>query len=173
MQYAEGIGSYVYIIFAVIYVIYSIIKAGKKVSQNRPQQTSKPVPSAASRPADTYAPPKKEDDLKKMLEDLLGEVPEIKIPERQKPQPKPQPVFSKPAPAKIAPHHPKKEKLTSQPAKPLATAKKAAPVTPHFVSHPEIVQKAFTEISVEETSPIDFDIREAVIYSEIMKRPNW
>ena len=157
-----------------IYVIYSIVKAGKKVSQNRPGQNTKPVPPVSSHPAETYSPPpKKEDDLKKILEDLLGEMPEVKIPEKQKPQPKPSQVFSKPAPAKIVPKHPKKEKLVTRYAKPVTPKKSLSAESPHFVSHPEVVQKAFQENVIEEEVSVDFDIRQAVLYSEILKRPQY
>lgn len=174
MQYAEGIGNYIYIIFAVIYVIYSIVKAGKKVSQNRPKQSSQPAPPASSQPAETYSPPpQKEDDLKKMLEDLLGEIPEVKIPEKQQSLPKSQPVFSKPAPAKVAPRHPKKDKSATSSAKPLTAEKSTISETPNFVSHPEVIQKAFQENPVEDEASLDFDIWQAVIYSEILKRPQY
>src|ERR1035437_10394086 len=93
--------NYIYIIFPVIYVIYSIIKAGKKVTQNRPtidkQQQAQPTvqPSTATQPP--------QQDFKKMLEDLLGGVREEKIPEPQ--VPKVQPPLQKLQPAKISIHH--------------------------------------------------------------------
>lgn len=175
MQLAEGFGNYIYIVFAVIYVIYSIIKASKKAQQKPSAQNQKPNPSSTVQPpADSPLPKQKpEDDFKKMLEDLMGEVPEIKIPNKQIPKPKPQPVSAKPPPAKIAPHHPKKEKLTAAAAKFISAKPKTASDSIPFVSHPEILQKGLTAEVVEEESGEDFDIRQAVIYSEILKRPNW
>lgn len=178
MQYADGIGNYLYIIFAVIYVIYSIIKAGKKVTRNRPTVT----PDPSSQKKDEYKPvqpptsspvPDTGDEIKKMLEDLLGGDPEVIIPEKQAPKPKPLSVLPKPAPAKIAPHHPKKEKVTSESAKPLVSKKNITAEPVHFVSHPELTQKVFSETITEEESAPDFDIRQAVIYSEILKRPQY
>lgn len=172
MQLADGFGNYIYIIFAVLYIIYSIIKAGKKVSKNRPTVEKQPQQTQTVQPPTAIPLPRKEDDFKKMLEDLMGGVPEIEIPEKQIIKPKPQPVTVKPQPAKIAPHHPKKEKLTTSQSKFISAKPKTTSASIPFVSHPEIVQKTFAE-TVEEESSIDFDIRQAIIYSEILKRPQY
>jgi hypothetical protein len=166
--------NYIYIIFAVIYVIYSIIKAGKKVTNNRPTIDQQPNSQPTVQPPTATSPPQQ--DFKKMLEDLLGGVPvrqeerpptvsgEEKIPTSH---PKPQPV-------KISIHHkPKKETATASQDKPF-------PAKPHKVSHSqhyEAAKKVFEEpVVVEEAADSlrdGFDIREAVIYSEILKRPDW
>jgi len=176
MQLADGFGSYLYIIFAVVYVIYSIIKAGKKVTQNRPKIEKHPPTAEASRqPYQPVRPPVERkapehnpgEDLKKMLEDLMGGNTEEVRPEVIKP--KPQVVVpQKPKPVKITDHLTKKEKQAAY-----QTKKKEAYTPPVFIAHPEVVQKSFMELPPEEESQIDFDIRQAVIYSEIMKRPNW
>lgn len=201
MQSAEGFGNYIYIVFAVLYIIYSIVKAAKKVNKNRPatsppkeQSRTSPSPEGhgsytAQKKEEKFHPiqptvksgqapeakplPEKEDDFKKILEDLLGEVPEIQIPEKQIPKPKPQQVYVKPRPAKIAPHHPKKEKLTTSQAKFVSEKLKTSSESVPFVSHPEILHTNFLDSVVEEEPEVEFDIRQAVIYSEILKRPSW
>jgi len=175
MQLAEGFGNYIYIVFAVIYVIYSIIKASKKAQQKPSKPNQKPQASPTVQPPTASPLPKQkpEEDFKKMLEDLMGEVPEIKIPDKQIPKPKPQSATAKPAPAKIAPHHPKKEKLTAAEAKFVSAKTKTTSESTPFVSHPEILQQDFSNAVVEEESGMDFDIRQAIIYSEILKRPQY
>jgi len=167
--------NYIYILFAVAYVIYSIIKASKKAQQKSATQNQKPLPSSTVQPPTASPLPKQkpEDDFKKMLEDLLGGNPEVEIPEKQIPIPKQQPVTVKQQPAKIAPRHPKKEKLVTQVAKPITSKKSLTAESAHFISDPEIIQKAFQDIAVEEETAIDFDIQQAVIYSEILKRPHY
>ncbi|TAL60047.1 MAG: hypothetical protein EPN85_08085 [Bacteroidetes bacterium] len=172
MELADGFGNYLYIIFAVVYVIYSIVKAGKKVTQNRPTIDKKPHPSPTVQPPTASPLPENNsgDELKKMLEDLLGGGAEDEIPEKQILKPKPQVVYEKPPPVKMQPPVPRKEKLATYQtqAKPKVTSP-----APAFVAHPEIVQKVFMERVPEEESGIDFDIRQAVIYSEILKRPQY
>lgn len=165
--------NYIYIVFAVLYVIYSIVKAVKKNAEQK-QVVKKPEQKSTVQPPTASPVSKPGDDFKKMLEDLLGGTQEVEVPEKQIQIPKPQPVTVRPRPAKIAPHHPKKEKLASQYAKPL-TPKKSVPAesTPVFKQHPEIVQKVFADTAVEAEQGVDFDIRQAIIYSEILKRPQY
>ena len=167
--------NYIYILFAALYIIYSIVKAVKKNSQPPPVPQKKPgQPAPTVQPPVSSPAPNPGDEMKKMLEELLGGSPEVDVPEKQVVKPRVQPVSSRPAPAKIAPHHPKKEKLTTQPIKPLASKQAVTAERTHFVSHPELTQKAFAETQItEEETPVDFDIRQAVIYSEILKRPQY
>src|ERR1051326_1157546 len=91
--------NYIYIVFAVLYIIYSIIKAGRKAVQQKPSEKGTEPSSTVKPPTSAPLPqPGSElgDDMKKMLEEILGKKPEIKIPE--KPISKPQPV-----PIKIQP----------------------------------------------------------------------
>jgi len=165
--------NYIYIVFAVLYIIYSIVKAVRKNAQQKPAPTkSQPSPTVQPPTASPLPKQKPEDDFKKMLEDLMGGNPEVKIPDTQIPKVKPQPVFIKPQPAKIATHHPRKEKLTTSHAKFISAKPKTTSASTPFVSHPEIVQKTFAEPDEEEAT-IDFDIRHAIIYSEILKRPQY
>lgn len=167
MQLAEGFGNYLYIIFAVVYVIYSIIKAGKKVTQNRPTINKQPQSSPTVEPPASSPAPEMNggEEFKKMLEDLLGGGSQEEIPEKQVVQPKPQVIPAKPA--KIFSSVPMKERPVTHQSKP-----KAVSPAPAFVAHPEIVQKVFIDPVPEEES-IDFDIRQAVIFSEILKRPQY
>lgn len=143
------------------------------VSQNPPSQNReeyKPVqPPAASPLPDTG------NEIKKMLEDLLGGAPEVKIPEEQVPQIKPQPVSIKPQPAKISTHAKKEKALVSH--SPSKTQKAGAK---SFLTGEKLVtsKKIFIEPELEEESASDsyrddFDIRQAIIYSEILKRPQY
>ncbi len=162
--------NYLYILFAVVYVIYSIIKAGKKVTKNRPTIDKNPQAPPASRPTQPPSAPETNsgDELKKMLEELLGGGAEEEQHEPEVIRPKPTVVYEKPQPKKVPANFSHKEKKTSSPARPnVATPAHA------FVAHPEIVKKAFVEPVQEETADVDFDIREAVIYSEILKRPQY
>ena len=174
--------NYIYIIFAVVYVIYSIIKAGKKVTQNRPTIEGQPLPKdSAGQPSPTVQPPTAtplpQQDFKKMLEDLLGGVPEEKIPQPQ--VPKVQAPVHKPEPVKITIRHTPKRETAAVPREKPLSAKPAN--LAEKTSHPqfyETAKKVFAEpVAVEEAGPDnyreDIDIRQAIIYSEILKRPNW
>lgn len=169
MQSAEGFGNYLYIIFAVVYIIYSIVKAGKKVKQNRPtiDKTSRPSPTVQP-PVSSPAPQHESgDELKKMLEELLGGGEEEEIPEKPVASPVPSVIPHKPAPKPVY-QAARKEKQVEDTSKQKATL----PV-PGFHAHPEIIRQAFTGQEPEEVEEIDFDIRQAVIYSEILKRPSY
>lgn len=170
MKSAEGFGNYIYIIFAVVYVIYSIIQAGKKANKNRPtinkesipqQPYGQPVQPPTARPVPEHNPG---DELKKMLEDLLGGGEEVAIPQRHVEMPIPEPVI---APKPSANFLKKEKKAAYQ------TKKTEAYTPPAFVAHPEIVMNTFPELAPVEEGAIDFDIRQAIIYSEIMKRPQY
>lgn len=162
MKLAEGFGNYLYIIFAVVYVIYNIIKAGKKVTQNRPTIGKKTQSSPTVKPPVSTVPePAGGDDFKKILEELLG-AGEEEIPEKPVLQPQPQ------ATVKPAANFLKKDRMAGPPAK----YNEPQPANT-FIAHPEIVQKVFSEQPQEEEAGIDFDIRQAVIYSEILKRPQY
>lgn len=171
--------NYLYILFAIVYVIYSIIKAGKKASKNRPTITKQP----SSNPADQQPPqsPRQEktpgEDFKKMLEELLGGTPEEQVPEKhpdtyQEPQ---KVIPEKPRPVKVFTPLPKKEKKAVYKPKFTTAESKISSETPHFISHPEIVQSSPVQIVLEEktSDKYDFDIRQAIIYSEILKRPQY
>lgn len=162
---------YIYIILALAYIIYSIIRAGEKISKNRPTVTRKTEPSTVQQPQSQSPKEKEEDTFKKVFEELFGEIPEVKNPEEPAAPPMPEPVEVKSAPAKIIPKHPPKRQLISKEKKePFLKVEKSEE---GFTHHPELVQMAFAETQQEETVETDFDIRQAVIYSEILKRPNW
>jgi hypothetical protein len=161
MNLAGGFGNYGPIIFAVIYIAYSIIKAGKKVTGNRPVIEKRPQSPPVVQPP--VARPAKDSggEIRKMLEDLMG-VPSGQIAEKKAPA-KPQRV-----PVQKASYVPRKEKQESYSMQPEEMAPAA-----EFVSHPEVLRKAFTENAQEEETGVDFDIRQAIIYSEILKRPEY
>lgn len=170
MTLADGFGNYLYIIFAVVYVIYSIIKAGKKVTQNRPTVNKGPQPSPTVQPPTARPEPSDTggDEIKKMLEELLGGGEEETVPEKQVLIPKPQPVQQKPKTVRPVSH------AQQKPVQPAYQTRQKEPIAPAaFRAHPEIVQKVFNEPVQEEEVAIDFDIRQAVIYSEILKRPQY
>jgi hypothetical protein len=158
--------NYIYIIFAVVYVIYSIIKASKKVTKNRPVIDKKPSSSPTVNPPTSSPLPENNsgDDLKKMLEDLLGgggdeeEIPEkpVVMPKTIHAQERQHPVTTHPGTI----------------AKDKHQVKQTVPATT-FVAHPEVVEKASVPVLQEEEAGVDFDIRQAVIYSEILKRPEY
>ncbi|MBI4930651.1 MAG: hypothetical protein HY841_07805 [Bacteroidetes bacterium] len=171
--------NYIYIVFAVIYIIYSIIKAGKKVTKNRPTT----IPNSSSQKKDEFKPvqppeaspiPNHGDDMKKMLEDLLGRNPEVKIPEKHpdsyRDKVKHQPVSIKPQPSKITTHSIKEKTIPSHvPSKTHKTAAQSFLTGEQLASS----KKVFLESEAEEESVVDFDIRQAIIYSEILKRPQY
>lgn len=155
--------NYIYIILTVVYLIYSVVKAGKKVTKNRPTIDPQSQSPQTVQPPTATLPPRQ--DFTKMLEDLLGGVPEEKIPEPEVIHSKPQPVAIKPQLTKIVTHAVKKEKIISS----------------HLHSHPndEIKhQKVMTKeviaepVAVEEPET-NFDFREAIIYSTILERPEY
>ena len=152
-----------------VYVIYSIIKAGKKVVKNRPVIDPQQSQPTVQPPTGSPLP---QQDFKKMLEDLLGGTREEKIPEPQ--IPKAQVPIQKLQPVKIALHNtPKKETITASQVKPFSAKlhKPSEKITRS--QHIETTKKVFSEPVVVEESVMDFDIREAVIYSEILKRPEY
>ena len=147
-----------------MYVIYSIIKAGKKVTKNRPTINPQPQSSPTVQPPTEKQPPQQ--DFTKMLEDLLGGTREEKIPEPEVLQPKPQPIVVKPHPTKIITHSEKKEKIIP--------SHLHSKNPKEDIKHPkETAKKVFAEPVAVEEPEFDFDIRQAVIYSEILKRPEY
>ena len=157
--------NYIYIVFAILYVIYSIVKAVKKNSQQKPV-TKKPEPSQTVRPPTSSPLPNPGDDMKKMLEEILGKTPEVKIP--AKPIVRPEPVKIKQQPAKIITHA---QKIKASPSHIPHRTKEE--VKPFLSGEKEIAKKVFVETEVEEERDLDFDIRQAIIYSEILKRPQY
>ena len=170
MQLADGFGNYLYIIFAVVYVVYTIIKAGKKVTQNKPTIDKRPQASPTVRPPVASPNPQQNpgEDLKKMLEDLLGGGAQEDVPQAEVLKPRLTVVHEKPKPVKAAVPAPRKEKPVAHQATP-----QSVPAAPAFRAHPEVLQKSLNETIEEEETVIDFDIRQAVIYSEILKRPQY
>ncbi|MFI5164624.1 MAG: hypothetical protein ACHQHP_05190 [Bacteroidia bacterium] len=165
--------NYIYIIFAVLYIIYSIVKAAKKVTQNRPTIDKQPQQSPAVKPPTASPLPEqtKEIDFKKLLEDLLGGNPEEKNPEPKIPEPSR--ISEKPQPVKIHAQVPKKEQPSYQSLKHVSEKPKITSDKISLTKHPHAAPKVFTEPVVEEEQEVDFDIRQAVIYSEILKRPEY
>ena len=163
--------NYIYILFAIAYVIYSIIKASKKTTQQKPV-TKKPEHSTTVQPPVVSPIPQKQpgEDLKKMLEDLLGvpsETPPLPQPAADHNK-KPEPVKIKPQPAKI-PAQKQKEKSAHLhvPSQTKETPK------PFLAGEKKMPKKILEEVVLEEEPEKDFDIRQAIIYSEILKRTSW
>lgn len=170
LQFMQASTNYIYIIFAVVYVIYSIIKAGKKVTKNRPTIDQQPQSSPTVHPPIEKQPPQQ--DFTKMLEDLLGGTQEEKIPEPQ--LPKVQPPLHKPEPVKISIHNTsKKETATVSNIKPLPAKPHKIPEKTSHSQHYENAKKVFAEQVVVEETESNFDFREAVIYSAILNRPEY
>ena len=162
MKFAGGVGSYVYIIFAVIYVIYNVIKAGKKAAGNPIGKQPQPSPTVQPPVARTLPEDIKGVDLKKMLEELLG-VPQEKMPEKQ---------IVKPAP--VIPAVKKNQQIPKKETKPVYEPMHKDPV--HSVlsqAHPKVVKKVVPEVVPEAEAEVEFDIRQAIVYSEILKRPEY
>ena len=188
MQAAQN---YIYIVFVVLYMIYSVIKAGKKAAKQKPvvkDNNPQPVSSSQPQSAQTNIPPqKKEGDFKTILEDMFGGMPNVgkdvptpvqssskKIPEKQIPRSKPQSIFSKPNPIKKTTNASQRKEKTS------SVKTEILPTKPRPVSEPAFsilsaanTPSALSEREVVEETDFEFDFRQAVIYSEILKRPNW
>lgn len=171
MQLAEGFGNYVYVLFVIGYIIYNVIKASKKVTANRPGQ-NRPDPSApapAVPPSEPIPAPSKEDEVKKMLEELFGGVPEVRKP-KQPAQPVPVPVAKPktPRPSRKAAPASARVPLT----KPLMTKSTETAIESKFIAHPEVLEPlSITPVAEEEPVRPDFDLKQAILYSEILKRP--
>jgi hypothetical protein len=154
--------NYIYILFAIGYAIYSIIKAGKKANANRQSTEKQSQETPAVNPPVSSSVPKPGEDMRKMLEDLLGGPRDEKTPEVVLPKPKhKQPV----------PYHMEHAKIVSH-----SFDKVKTPVVPEkqVMDKPKIVpQKVAAEPAVEQSAAPDFDIRQAIIFSEILKRPQY
>jgi hypothetical protein len=176
--------NYIYILFAVAYAIYSVIKAGKKVTANRPTTTSSNPTPATEQSRDEFNPvkpptatpipnPSFGDDLKKVLEGLMGENKEVNQPELLAPKPKQQIATEKPKHRqpesrfhsaenqKINTHLLEKEKLKSVQTEQVTVKSKP------------VFRNAIVEPGVDEQKEVNFDLRQAIIYSEILKRPEY
>lgn len=157
---------YIYILLAVVYILYSIIRGAKKVSKNRPTVSEKkPVPQPAPQRKPVTEPG---EDFKKILEEFLGTPSADTLTTAEKNIPKPVPQ-----PAKILPRIREKAKpKTVQPSPFLDTDIKKTKKSAE--THHHITQKIFSEpVVAEETPSVDFDIRQAIIFSEILKRPQY
>jgi hypothetical protein len=165
--------NYIYILFAVAYAVYSIIKAGKKVTANRPTIDKDQGQSPAVKPPTESPIPNAGDDMKKMLQDLLGGSPEEKTPEAHPDNSRelrPQPVFERPKHQQPVPHHMEHTKTVSH----TFDKAKAQAIQEKHVDKPKTVpKKIFAESTADNETTPDFDIRQAIIYSEILKRPEY
>jgi hypothetical protein len=160
--------NYIYILFAIGYAVYSIVKAAKKVTANRPTINKDREESPTVKPPAGSPIPQPGDDMRKMLEDLLGGKQEEGIPEAAIPKPKP--VFEKPKHQQLVPHHMERAKTASH----SFDKEKAAVQEKQVTEKPKVVPKKIIAEPVMEAEPIpDFDIRQAVIFSEILKRPEY
>ena len=189
MQAAQN---YIYIVFVVLYMIYSVIKAGEKAAKQKPvvkDNNPQPVSSSQPQSAQTNIPPqKKEGDFKTILEDMFGGMPNVdadvtkpvqspskKVPEKQIPRSKPQSIFSKhnpikkPAPASFQ----QKEKTSSVKTPQLPLKQKTPSQSTFSITSFADTRNIISEQDVVEEIDFEFDFRQAVIYSEILKRPNW
>ncbi|MFH1005602.1 MAG: hypothetical protein V1781_08975 [Bacteroidota bacterium] len=137
--------NYIYIIFVMVYIIYSIIKARKKIVKNRPIIDKNPQHTTTQPHTNPHSPqPTVGDEFKKMMEQMLGEVPEVQVPEKQIQQPKHHQ-------AKVT-HTPLKEKL---------------------FTHKIKTETQQNSVLQEQEPVIDFDIRQAIISYEILKKPSY
>jgi len=152
-------------------------------SASREKEEFKPVQPPVTGPVPEFNPG---GELKKMLEDLLGGAPvsqdkpvpsfseEEKIPDTGVPRPHKQHSSGKPAkqsrktaashrtgPAEVVAHSPHKSDLKSDKEEHLAHKSKA------------VRKEAIPELVAEESLETDFDFRQAIIYSEVLKRPDW
>ncbi|HEY4798998.1 MAG TPA: hypothetical protein VII99_07985 [Bacteroidia bacterium] len=184
----QASANYIYIVFAVVYIIYSIIKAGKNVTKNRPTVNPPSDEESTTKRKEEYKPvqppvsspvPNPGDELKKMLQEVLGKVPEVpvppvsgKSPEKSVLKPKLQPVVAKPQPTAHKLHSNKKEKTASMQWKVKEKEKLKESASSNLQPKPSTL-KVSAEPVVEQEAGIDFDIRQAIIFSEILKRPNY
>ncbi len=168
--------NYIYILFAVAYMVYTIIKAGKKVKQNGSTIDKQPQASPTVQPPATSSKPDMQGEMKKMLEDLLG-VPtsDPTLPRRQAgPVPAERKTeVAKPQSSKTILQTPPKNKTEIAREKLLAAhAKTNSDILSH-AKQPKAVKKVFAETTEAEEPVMDFDIRQAIIFSEILKRPEY
>ena len=188
MQAAQN---YIYIVFVVLYMIYSVIKVGKKAAKQKPVvKDNNPRPGSSSQPqsAQTNIPPqKKEGDFKTILEDMFGGMPNVgkdvptpvqssskKIPEKQITKSRSQSIFSKPNPIKKTTNaSQRKEKTSSVKTEILPTKPRPGSEPAFFILPAANTPPVLSEREVVEETDFEFDFRQAVIYSEILKRPNW
>jgi hypothetical protein len=157
--------NYIYILFAIAYFVYTIIKAGKKSTAKRSTTVNQPEQSPSVKPPVASTPPVQGVDLKKMLEELMGGTPGQDTPEEPLPQKtrqrKPEPVPHHLEHQKNVSHTFDKAKSSVAYPNPVAEKPKAAP------------RKVVAEAVVEEEANMDFDVRQAIIFSEILKRPEY
>jgi hypothetical protein len=162
---------YIYILFAVAYIIYSVIKGAKKVAKNKPVVSEKKsVQQPATRPEQKPVS-RTGDEFKKILDEMLGEVPEVIIPEKQKPVPRPQPVSS----GTPKTRQPKISLFKNEYLKKSKTLKPEAAPKPFLPAekHKRVTETKEPVFFAEEEPVFEFDARKAIIYSEILKRPGW
>ena len=161
--------NYLYILAVIGYFIYTFIKAGKKAAKDRSTLDNLPKQSPTVQPPTASPKPDMQSEMKKMLEDLLGV-----------PTSEPAPVLEerkiesvKPQPAKIITHTPQKEKIDTAKEKLLASHAKANADILSHAKQPKAAKKVLAETVEAEEPAVDFDIRQAIIFSEILKRPEY
>ncbi len=185
--------NYIYILFAVLYIIYSLVKAVKKNAKHPPVSSSnppaqkkdeyKPVQPPVSSPA-----PDPGEDIRKMLEQVLGRNQESKAPEKKTVASKQHTGQLKTPPKLTRQQWATKETPTSRDdeKKSFHKDRKEKADLAHktemhhrsertFLSGEQVLpKKVFSEMAIaDEETAVDFDFRQAVIYSEILKRPQY
>jgi hypothetical protein len=185
--------NYIYILFAVLYIIYSIVKAAKKNAKNPPVSSSNPQTQKKEdympvQPPVSSPAPDPGEDIRKMLEQVLGRNQESKAAEKKTVASKQHTGQLKTPPKLVRQQWASKETPTSRDdeKKSFQKDKKEKAAAHHLPERSHKTEKPFlageqithkkkeTEMAfAEEESSVDFDFRRAVIYSEILKRPQY
>ena len=148
--------STIYILGIIVWVIYNVYKASQKAKE--------------AKPAETKNTEDRSDEVKEIIRKALEEkkVRSQTIPQSKTDKPKP--LIKK---QETANQNPKKVKHVSR--EPLEDIKNEGPSKESVLHFSEAFNPILQEHIPEESNELmkDFDPRKAVIYAEIMKRPDW
>ena len=147
----ESIKPYLYIVIGIVWLIYNAYKNMQKKSIGNPEEPSQ-KPTQNNTDSVPQATPEKEADFKTILEEILMGKPTIT----------PQPILEKIPPPLITQEIVKSKNKTSRQLKTIE-------VKPPLSS----LERSRGAVNDQATNSSDFDIRQAIIYSEILKRPEY
>ena len=157
--------STIYILGIIVWVIYNVYKASQKAKEAKPAETK----NTEDRSDEVKEIIRKA--LEKKKEKVRGQKPEVRSQTIQQSQTgKPKTVNKK---QETTNHPPKKIKQVSQDS--FKDIKNEGPSKESLLNFSEAFSPILQEHTPEESNELmkDFDPRKAVIYAEIMKRPDW
>lgn len=175
MMHAEQ--NYIYILFVILYLVYGFIKARKKTEKDKPvvNKDTNPQPVSTINKKEQKRVPSKQKDFTTVLEEVIGKF--IPIPEDNHDKSVPGDLLKEDE----KPEHPliatslkqAKEKVKFKINKKIVYRERESEESEHLGFQESENQNILSDTIVQQGVDDAFDIRNAIISSTIIQRPEW